>query len=221
MEETLWTGVDGFIEQSLGSPGEVFEHALRASAAGGLPDIQVSAPQARLLNLLARTVGARRILEVGTLGGYSTLWLARALPEEGRLVTLEIDPKHADVAEANFRHAGLAQRIELRRGPALQSLQQLRAQGGAPFDFTFIDADKVNNLAYFRAALELSRPGSLIVVDNVVREGAIVAERRDAAAQASRDLIQAIGKDARVTATVIQTVGSKGHDGFLLARVAG
>ncbi len=221
MDETLWSDVDRFIEQSLGSAGEEFEHALRASAAGGLPDIQVSAPQARLLSLLARTVGARRILEVGTLGGYSTLWLARALPEDGKLVTLEIDPKHADVAEANFRHAGLAQRIELRRGPALQSLQQLRAEGGAPFDFTFIDADKVNNLAYFRTALGMSRPGALIVVDNVVREGEIVAARRDAAAQASRELIEAVGKDGRVTATVIQTVGSKGHDGFLLARLAG
>ncbi len=219
--DTTWSDVDAFLGQALGPDGEIFEHALRSSAAGGLPDIQVSAPQGRLLYLLARAVGAQRILEVGTLGGYSTLWLARALPEGGRVVTLEIDPRHAEVAQENFRHAGLAQRIELRRGPALKSLQQLAAEPLAPFDFTFIDADKVNNLAYFRAALGMSRPGALIVVDNVVREGEIVATRRDAAAQASRELIEAVGRDGRVTATVIQTVGSKGHDGFLLARLTG
>ncbi len=219
--DTTWSDVDAFLGQALGPDGEIFEHALRSSAAGGLPDIQVSAPQGRLLYLLAQAVGAQRILEVGTLGGYSTLWLARALPEGGRVVTLEIDPRHAEVAQENFRHAGLAQRIELRRGPALKSLQQLAAEPLAPFDFTFIDADKVNNLAYFRAALGMSRPGALIVVDNVVREGEIVATRRDAAAQASRELIEAVGRDGRVTATVIQTVGSKGHDGFLLARLTG
>ena len=215
---TNWSDVDAFIEQAL--PGdEIFAHALRASADGGLPDIQVSAPQGRLLNILALAVGARNVLEVGTLGGYSTLWLARAVGPTGRVLTLEIDPRHADVAQENFRHARLDGRIELRRGPALKSLEQLRAEAPPPLDFTFIDADKVNNLAYFRAALALSRPGALIVVDNVVREGEIVEDDRDASAQASRELIQTVGKEARVTTTVIQTVGAKGHDGFLLARV--
>jgi predicted O-methyltransferase YrrM len=215
---TNWSDVDAFIEEAL--PGdEIFAYALRASAAGGLPDIQVSAPQGRLLNILALAVGARNVLEVGTLGGYSTLWLARAVGPTGKVVTLEIDPKHADVAQETFRHAKLDGRIELRRGPALKSLEQLRAEAPPPLDFTFIDADKVNNLTYFRAALGLSRSGALIVVDNVVREGEIVEEDRDAAAQASRELIQAVGKEARVTTTVIQTVGAKGHDGFLLARV--
>jgi predicted O-methyltransferase YrrM len=214
-----WSSVDSFLEQALIPADQAFEQALRASAAAGLPDIQVSPSQGRLLYLLARTQRAQHILEVGTLGGYSTLWLARAVARGGKVLTLELDAKHAKVAQENFRRAGLERVIELREGPALDSLKELRAQRSAPFDLTFIDADKVNNLAYFAAALELSRPGALIVVDNVVRGGEIVQQTRDAAVDATRRMIEAIGKDLRVAATVIQTVGSKGHDGFLLARV--
>jgi predicted O-methyltransferase YrrM len=214
-----WSSVDSFLEQALIPADEAFEQALRASAAAGLPDIQVSPSQGRLLYLLARTQRAQHILEVGTLGGYSTLWLARAVARGGKVMTLELDAKHAKVARENFRRAGVERVIELREGPALDSLGQLRMERSAPFDLTFIDADKVNNLAYFAAALELSRPGGLIIVDNVVRGGEIVQPTRDAAADATRKMIESIGKDPRVAATVIQTVGSKGHDGFLLARV--
>jgi predicted O-methyltransferase YrrM len=172
-----------------------------------------------LLQLLALAQGARRILEVGTLGGFSTLWLARALPSDGRLVTLEMEPRHAEVARGNFVRAGLADRIELYVGAALDTLARLHAERVAPFDFVFIDADKPNNLAYVQAALNLSRLGTLIVVDNVVREGAVVASRRDGAAEGVRRMAEWIRHEPRLGATVIQTVGAKGHDGFLLARV--
>jgi predicted O-methyltransferase YrrM len=214
-----WSSVDSFLEQALIPADEAFEEALRASAAAGLPDIQISPSQGRLLYLLVRIQRAQHILEVGTLGGYSTLWLARAVARGGKVLTLELNSKHAEVAQENFRRAGMERVIELLEGPALDSLQQLRAERPPPFDLTFIDADKVNNLAYFAAAVELSRPGALIVVDNVVRRGEIVQRTRDAAAEATRQMIEAIGRDSRVAATVIQTVGSKGHDGFLLARV--
>ncbi len=163
--------------------------------------------------------GARRILEVGTLGGFSTLWLARALPSDGHLVTLELEPRHAEVARDNFVRAGLAERIDLHVAPALDTLAQLRAERVAPFDFIFIDADKANNLNYVQAAVDLSRVGTLIIVDNVVREGAVVTRRRDAAAEGVRRMAEWIRREPRLSATVIQTVGAKGYDGFLLARV--
>jgi predicted O-methyltransferase YrrM len=219
MSDQTWTAVETYFESELIAADASLEAALRASAAAGLPDIQVSASQGKLLHLLALTLPARRILEVGTLGGYSALWLARALPPDGRLVTLEIDPHHAEVARQNFLHGGMSQRIDLQVGPALESLALLRAQRVAPFDLVFIDADKPNNLGYIQAALELAREGTLIVVDNVVRDGEVVARRRDVAAEGVRRMTEWIARETRLTATVIQTVGHKGYDGFLLARV--
>jgi predicted O-methyltransferase YrrM len=219
MSDQTWTAVEAYFEGELIAAEAVLEAALRASAAAGLPDIQVSASQGKLLHLLALTLPARRILEVGTLGGYSGLWLARALQPDGRLITLEIDPHHAEVARQNFLHGGVADRIELHVGPALESLARLRAERVAPFDLVFIDADKPNNLGYVQAALELAREGTLIVVDNVVRDGEVVARRRDAAAEGVRRMTEWIGRETRLAATVIQTVGHKGYDGFLLARV--
>jgi predicted O-methyltransferase YrrM len=219
MTDQTWTAAEAYFEGELIGADAILEAALHTSAAAGLPDIQVSASQGKLLHLLALTLPARRILEVGTLGGYSALWLARALPPDGRLVTLEIDPHHAEVARQNFLHGGVAERIDLQVGPALESLARLRAQRVAPFDLVFIDADKPNNLAYIQAALALAREGTLIIVDNVVRDGEVVARRRDAAAEGVRRMTEWIAREARLTATVIQTVGHKGYDGFLLARV--
>jgi predicted O-methyltransferase YrrM len=219
MSDKTWSAVEAYFEEQLIPSDPAFEAALQASQAAGLPSIQVSASQGKLLHLLALAQGARRILEVGTLGGFSTLWLARALPADGHLVTLELEPRHAEVARGNFVRAGLAERIELHVGPALDTLAQLRAERVAPFDFVFIDADKPNNLGYVQAALDLSRVGTLIVVDNVVREGAVVARRRDAAAEGVRRMADWIRHEPRLRATVIQTVGAKGYDGFLLARV--
>jgi predicted O-methyltransferase YrrM len=219
MSDKTWSAVEAYFEEQLIPSDPTFEAALQASQAAGLPSIQVSASQGKLLHLLALTQGARRILEVGTLGGFSTLWLARALPSDGRLVTLELEPRHAEVARDNFVRAGLAERIELHVGPALDTLAQLRTGRVAPFDLVFIDADKANNLNYVQAAVHLSRVGTLIVVDNVVREGAVVARRRDAAAEGIRRMADWIHREPRLSATVIQTVGAKGYDGFLLARV--
>jgi predicted O-methyltransferase YrrM len=219
MSDKTWSAVEAYFEEQLIPSDPALEAALQASKAAGLPSIQVSASQGKLLHLLALAQGARRILEVGTLGGFSTLWLARALPADGHLVTLELEPRHAEVARGNFVRAGLAECIELHVGPALDTLAQLRAERVAPFDFVFIDADKPNNLGYVQAALDLSRVGTLIVVDNVVREGAVVARRRDAAAEGVRRMADWIRREPRLSATVIQTVGAKGHDGFLLARV--
>jgi len=219
MSYETWCAVEAYFDGQLIASDPALEAALAASAAAGLPPIQVSASQGKLLHLLALTQGARRILEIGTLGGYSALWLARALPADGRLVTLEREPRHAEVARQNFERAGLAERIELHVGPALDTLAQWRSPAMAPFDFIFIDADKPNNLAYMQAAFALSRPGSLIVVDNVVRDGAVVAPRRGAAAQGVRRMTEWIGQEPRLAATVLQTVGAKGYDGFLLARV--
>jgi len=219
LSQQIWTDVDTYFEGQLIPEQMDLKTALVASDAAGLPAIQVSAAQGKLLQLLAVTQAAQRILEVGTLGGYSTLWLVRALPPHGRLITLELDAHHAQVARQNFESAGLAECIEVRVGPALQSLAQLRSERAAPFDFVFIDADKPNNPGYMRAALELSRPGTLIVVDNVVRAGAVLKTSGDASAQGVRDMAEWIGQHKRLTATVIQTVGAKGYDGFLLARV--
>ncbi|HYK02695.1 MAG TPA: O-methyltransferase [Thermoanaerobaculia bacterium] len=213
-----FSDVDDYITATLFPPDDALDSALKASDAAGLPSIQVSAPQGKMLHILALMNGSRKILEIGTLGGYSTIWLARALPEGGRLVTLEYDPHHAAVARANIERAGLADKVEVRVGAALETLPSLAAE--APFDFFFIDADKPNNPEYFRRAVALSRPGSVIVVDNVVRDGALAdAQHSDERVQASRRLHEVMAAEPRVTATTIQTVGSKGWDGFAMARV--
>ena len=215
-----WQAVDEYITGLLIPPDPVLDAALAASDAAGLPSIHVSPNQGMLLQLLARIHGARRILELGTLAGYSTIWLARALPPVGRLLTLESDPKHADVARANIASAGFADMVELRVGRALDSLTQLAAEKCDPFDFIFIDADKAGTPEYFRWALKLSHPGSLIIVDNVVRGGTVVdADCDDPAVQGIRRFNELLAAESRVTATEIQTVGSKGYDGFAMALV--
>ncbi len=212
----LWDNVDGYISETLVQPDDALAAALEASDAAGLPAISVSAAHGKLLWLLARTIGAKRILEIGTLGGYSAIWLARGLAPGGRLVTLEALEKHAAVARKNLAHAGMADRVEVRVGKALDTLPQLEG----PFDLAFIDADKQNNAEYFRWALKLSRPGSLIVVDNVVRDGAVIdARSRDAAVQGVRRLYELIAAEPRVAATAVQTVGVKGYDGFAIALI--
>lgn len=215
-----WTAVDRYVSDVLLTGDRAAETALETSAAAGLPAISVSAPQGKLLYLVARAMGARRILEVGTLGGYSAIFLARALPAGGRLITLELSPKHADVARANLAQAGLGDRVDVRVGPAADSMKALVAERGAPFDLIFIDADKVGYPEYFRLALALSRPGTLIVTDNVVRDGAVAdAASDDANVRAVRTLHEMIAAEPRVTATVIQTVGTKGYDGLGFALV--
>jgi predicted O-methyltransferase YrrM len=219
MSDETWSAIDAYFEGEL-IPAEPALHALlEACAAAGLPSIQVSAAQGKFLHLLALAQAPQRILEIGTLGGYSTLWLARALARNGRLVTLEINAEHAEVARRNFAEAGVSDSIEIQVGPALDTLARLRAQKTAPFDFVFIDADKVNNLGYMKEALALSRVGTLIIVDNVVRAGAVIDEQPDAAAEGVRRMTAWVGQEPRLSATVIQTVGAKGYDGFLLARV--
>jgi len=220
MPEDAWSSVDAYLESKLLPDDPVLEATLRASAEAGLPSIQVSPTQGKLLFLLAQAQGARRILEVGTLGGYSTTWLARALPEEGRLLSLEVNPKHAEVARANLERAGLGAKVEVRLGPAIDSLRALVAERAEPFDLSFIDADKPNTRAYFEEALRLSRPGSLLVVDNVIRKGELAnAASDDPNVRGMRELLDALSANRRVSATGIQTVGAKGYDGFLLARV--
>jgi len=200
----------------------VLESALAASTAGGLPEIQVSPPLGKLLHLLARLTNARAILEIGTLGGYSTIWLARALAPGGRVVTLEFDPKHAEVARANFARAGLADSIEVHVGRALDTLPRLAAEGRGPFDLVFIDADKASNPDYFTWALRLTRPGSLILIDNVVRDGKVTdASSAEPDVQGTRRALEMMAAEPRVTATAIQTVGVKGWDGFAIALVLG
>ena len=220
MTEQLWVDVDRHITDRLVPADPALEAALAASAAAGLPEIQVAPNQGRLLSLLAQIQGARAILEIGTLGGYSTIWLARGLPTDGRLVTLEAVPRHAEVARANLAAAGLAELVEVLVGPALDTLPRLAAEGRGPFDLVFIDADKANNPEYVTWALELARVGTVIVVDNVVRAGAILdAASEDPDVQGTRRLHDLVGAHPRLSATAIQTVGSKGHDGFLVALV--
>ena len=215
------TAVDAYIVERLLAPDAALDAALAANAAAGLPPIDVSPAQGKLLHLLARMAGARRILEVGTLGGYSTIWLARALPAGGRLVTCEIDPHHAATARANLARAGVGDRAEVRVGPASDTLAAMVAAGEGGFDLVFIDADKPNNVAYLSAALDLARPGATIVVDNVVRYGMVVdAASDDPGVRGSRALFDAVAAEPRLDATAIQTVGAKHWDGFLLARVA-
>ena len=218
--QSLWTDVDQYFTQHLLPADPTLDAARAANEKAGLPAIDVSPAQGKLLHLMARMRGAERILEIGTLGGYSTIWLARALPADGRLITLELEPEHARVARTNIERAGVADRVDLRLGPALDSLAQLEAEGTGPFDFVFIDADKENIPHYFDRAVGLCRPGSAIVVDNVVRKGEVVDEAsEDERVQAVRRFVAGLPADSRVSATVVQTVGAKGYDGFILAVV--
>jgi predicted O-methyltransferase YrrM len=215
-----WTTVDDYIHGVLVPSDPALDAAIEASNAAELPAIAVTASQGKLLHLLARSVNAKRILEIGTLGGYSTIWMARALPADGHLTTLEFSPKHAKVAQSNIARAGLSDKVELRLGPALESLPKLAAENLPPFDFVFIDADKENNAGYFQWALRLTRPGSLILVDNVIRDGAVAdASSSDPMVQGVRRLNELLAKQTCVCATTIQTVGSKGYDGFTLVLV--
>ncbi len=220
MTKELWTDVDRYLTAHLVPPDAALDAALATSAAAGLPEIAVSPNHGKLLHLLAKIQGARKILEIGTLGGYSTIWLARALAPGGHLITLENDPRHADVARANLGNAGLGRIVQVRVGAALDTLPQLVAEGRGPFDLIFIDADKVNTPSYFTWALTLSRPGSLIVVDNVVRDGAVAdASSTDQAVQGMRQFFELVRSEPRVEATAVQTVGIKGYDGLALLRV--
>ncbi|KOG16268.1 MULTISPECIES: O-methyltransferase [Streptomyces] len=220
MTNPQWTEVDDYFTDTIAPADDALTAALADSTAAGLPEIAVAPNQGKLLQLLARMQGARNILEIGTLGGYSTIWLARALPADGRLVTLEYDPAHADVARANIARAGLDKIVEVRTGAALDSLPQLEAEGAGPFDLVFIDADKVNNPHYVTWALKLSRPGTVIIVDNVVRNGRIATPHPDdPAVTGTRDMFDLVAREPRLDATAFQTVGTKGYDGLLLARV--
>lgn len=210
-----WMAVDRYLDDTIVGADAALEAALASSAAADLPAISVSPSQGKLLHVIAKAMGARRILELGTLGGYSAIWLARALPPGGRLVTIEADPKHADVARRNLERAGVAAVVDLRVGAALDVLPQVQAERSGPFDFVFIDADKANYPQYLDWAIRLSRPGSLIVADNVIRKGAVIeAGTSDTAVAAMRRMMAQLQSDPRVTATAIQTVGVKGYDGF-------
>ncbi|MFI9404794.1 O-methyltransferase [Nocardia sp. NPDC052316] len=221
MTTTEWADVDGYIVDTLVQDAETAA-ALTANAAAELPAIDVSAPQGKFLYLLARTARARRVLEIGTLGGYSTIWLARAVGEKGQVVTLEFEPKHAEVARKNLDDAGVGERVDIRVGAALDSLPVLAEENADPFDLVFIDADKVNNPNYVQWALRLTRPGSVIIVDNVVRHGGLVdATSDDQAIRASRATVELLAAEPALDATVVQTVGSKGWDGFAYAVVNG
>lgn len=219
-DQETWTDVDAFIADLLVHPDPALDAALAATEAAGMPAIEVAPSHGKLLMLLAMIRGAGRILEIGTLGGYSTIWLARALPADGRLVSLEASGKHAEIARANIERAGLGDRVEVRVGPALGSLSKLAEEGAGPFDFVFIDADKENNPHYFEWALKLSRPGTVIVADNVVRYGGIThSASSDPSVKGVRGLLELVADEPRVSATAIQTVSLKGHDGFALAVV--
>ena len=216
----LFVTLDGYIDGLFAPEDPVLTAALADADAGGLPDIQVSPGQGKFLYLLAKLAGARRILEVGTLGGYSTIWLARALPEGGRLVTLELERRHADVAAGNVERAGLVEKVEIIVGPALDSLPALAARSQIPFDLVFLDADKVNYPAYFREIMKMARPGMLILADNVIRAGTVLnPQPNDPSAGAARDFNAMIAADPRLESIVLQQVGVKGHDGIAISRV--
>jgi predicted O-methyltransferase YrrM len=220
MTQEKWSAVDNYFNEVFLPPDAALDNAIAASTAAGLPAIAVSPTQGKLLFLLAQIQGARNILEIGTLGGYSTIWLARALPPDGRLVTLEASAKHAEVATKNIVRAGFSDTVEVRVGPALDTLPELAAEGRSPFDLIFIDADKRSNPEYFDWALKLSRRGTMIIVDNVVRDGAVAdATSTDPDIQGIRRLNELLKAEPRVSATAIQTVGSKGYDGFALILV--
>lgn len=220
MSQKLWNEVDHYLDDTLVQQDAALAEALASSDAAGLPSISVAPSHGKFLHLLARIQGARRILEIGTLGGYSTIWLARALPPDGRLITLEYDSKHADVASANLARAGVADKVDIRIGRALDTLPQIAAERQAPFDLIFIDADKPSNPDYFRWALKLSHRGSAIVIDNVIRRGAVIdTNSGDDNIRGVRKMHELIGAEPRVSATAIQTVSVKGYDGFTLALV--
>jgi predicted O-methyltransferase YrrM len=220
MNLATWTAVDDYFCQALIPGDDAMDEALRSSAAAGLPSISVSAAQGMLLHLLSRSIGARRILEVGTLGGYSTIWLARAIRSPGALITLEVNPHHAEVARSNIDRAGVGHLVDIRIGPAAESLAALADTSPEPFDLVFIDADKTSNSLYFDYAVRLGHPGTVIVVDNVVRGGRVAnGASRDEAANGVHELVSALAARKGVDATAIQTVGTKGYDGFILAVV--
>jgi predicted O-methyltransferase YrrM len=220
MEAEVFAEVDRFVGETIVEEDEALRNAVKAAEAAGLPSIQVSPPQGKLLQLLVRLLGAKRILEFGTLGGYSAILMARALPEDGRLITLEAKPEYAEVARQSFERAGVADKVEIRVGPALETLPGLEEVGIGPFDLVFIDADKANTPNYFAWALDRTRPGGLIIADNVVRKGALAdASDPDEATKAQRRLHEMLAGEPRVSATTIQTVGVKGYDGFLIALV--
>lgn len=216
--EDKWESVDDYIDELLVPPDAVLSEALRASEKAGLPDISVTPAQGKLLHLLAKIQSARKILEIGTLGGYSTIWLARALPADGKLITLESEPKHAEVAKSNIERAGLSNLVDVRLGPALETLPSLASEGH--FDFIFIDADKPSYPEYFKWAMKLSRRGTQIIADNVVRQGAVAdPDSSDERVQGVRKFNQLLAAEPRISATIIQTVGGKGYDGFALGFV--
>ncbi|MER9856089.1 MULTISPECIES: O-methyltransferase [unclassified Mesorhizobium] len=220
MSKRSWAAVDDYIVGSLFEADPVLDAVLAANHDQGLPAIDVSPAQGKLLSLLARMRGAKKVLEIGTLGGYSTIWMARALPADGKIVTLGLDPHHASVARSNFERAGVLERVELRVGPALQSLAALGAEHAGPFDFIFIDADKPKNPHYLSWAMRLSRPGTVIVCDNVIRDGAVLDQGgRDPNVEGARAAFSFIGSEKRLDGTAIQTVGAKGYDGFAIAIV--
>lgn len=222
MNKDAWTTVDRYFGRTVCVGDAALESAVSESRRAGLPEIQVAPNQGKMLMLLARAVGARRVLELGTLGGYSTIWLARGVEPGGRVVSLELDAKHASVARANIERAAVDAEVEVREGPALEGLERLAAEGAGPFDFVFIDADKERIPQYFEWAVRLSRPGALIVVDNVVRDGKVIDDKSgDASVQGVRLLFERVGSDPRVFVTAVQTVGEKGYDGFLIALVTG
>jgi predicted O-methyltransferase YrrM len=220
MSKEQWTAVDQYLSETLVAPDAALDAALADSNAAGLPAINVTPHLGKFLYLLARMQGAKNILEIGTLGGYSTIWLARALAPGGRLITLEVDPKHAQVARANIARAGVAEVVDLRLGRAIDLLPGVAADIQAPFDLIFIDADKPSNPDYFAQSLELSRVGTIIIIDNVIRNGAVVDEHStDTSVQGVRRMNKMLAADPRVTATALQTVGSKGYDGFAMVLV--
>lgn len=220
MDDKLWMAVDHYLAEKLIPNDPALKGAIERNTAAGLPAIDVSALQGKFLNLLVKLHGSRRILEIGTLGGYSTICLARALPANGKLISLELEEKHAQVAQQNIAEAGLTARVEIRVGPALESLVRLQAEKPEPFDFVFIDADKPNTAPYFKHAMKLCKSGSVIIADNVVRKGLLAdAASKDANVQGMRRFIDIVSKDARVEATTLQTVGAKGYDGFTMIRI--
>ena len=220
MTQTQWTAVDDYITALLIPPDPALDAAIQSTIDSNLPPINVAPNQGKLLHILALTRGVRTILEIGTLAGYSTIWLARALPTDGKLITLEANPKHAAVAQENINRAGLANKVELRLGAALDTLPQLADEGHRSFDLAFIDADKVNTADYFSWALKLTRRGSLIITDNVVRKGAVIdPDSDDRNVQGIRRFNEVLATESRVTATIIQTVGNKGYDGLAIAFV--
>jgi predicted O-methyltransferase YrrM len=222
MPDSTWTEVDRYLCDHLFDPSPELEAALAASQEAGLPPIAVAPNQGKLLDVLLRSINATTVLEVGTLGGYSTIWMARALSEGGRIVTLELSAKHADVAQANLERAGVADKVEIRRGAALDSLKQLIEEAAGPFDFVFIDADKENTRSYFELSLQLARPGTVIFVDNIVREGRLIdSDTTDPQVLGMRAFMDYVRTEPRVEITGVQTVGSKGYDGFALAYVKG